>query len=223
MTERLPPPDVSRFPDLTGAHIRALPEGTLFGRIHFTQGDHPSSWNAFRGFGPTSCRFDHHDGPRGEHPTRAILYAAPVVSDAYGKTVPPLDACLVEVFRDTGVVDVTRGGPYFALFRISRPIRLLDLADTNWVTVAGGNAAISSGSRSDARAWSKAIYEHYSADDLDGLFYGCSNMPRGRSVALYERARSALSRFPELDLPLAGPALFGDVEVACSELGLELI
>jgi len=223
VTERLRPPDVSRFPEVADGHVRPLPVGSLLGRIHFTEGEHPSAWNAFRSFGPTSCRFDHHDGQRGEHPTRAILYAAPVIDDAYGRRVPPLDTCLVEVFRDTGVVDVTRGSPYFALFRTRRPLRLLDLVDSNWVTLAGGNAAISSGSRADAREWSKAIYERYPDGAVDGLFYGCSNMPRGRSVALYERARTALNPSPELDLPLAGPALFGDVEVACAQLGLELI
>ncbi|MGY1673082.1 hypothetical protein [Geodermatophilus sp. SYSU D00710] len=221
MTEKLPAPSVSRFPDLGSEHIRALPAGTLLGRIHFTGGAYPSAWNTFRRFGPTTCRFDHHDEPRGVHPRRAILYAAPTVNDADGRTVPVLDVCLVEVFRDTGVVDVSRNNPYFALFRLQHAVRLLDLVDSNWITVAGGNAAISSGSRTDSRKWSRAVYSTY--ESVDGLYYGCSNMPRGRSVALYERAEVALSTYPELDLPLSSPGLWGDVELACSQLGLSLV
>ena len=144
-----------------------------------------------------------------------------MVPGADGKPVAPLDTCLVEVFRDTGVVDVATNSPYFALFRLTRDLRLLDLADSRWITVAGGNAAISSG---QAREWARAIYRHYGDDEaLDGLFYSCSNMPTGRSVALFERSRNALPQHPALDLPLAHPGLWADVEYACIELGLDLV
>jgi len=147
-----------------------------------------------------------------------------VVPGADRRPLAPLDTCLVEVFRDTGVVDVATNNPYFALLRLTRDLRLLDLADSRWITVAGGNAAISSGRRSQAREWARAIYRHYGGSEApDGLFYSCSNMPNGRSVALFERSRNALSQHPALDLPLAHPGLWADVEYACTELGLDLV
>jgi len=222
VTQRLPPPEALRFPPLRDEFVRILQPGTLVGRIHFTSGRYPSSWNTFRAFGPTSNRFDHHTLPRRVHPVRAILYAAPRVHNAAGSVVSPLGTCLVEVFRDTGVVDVKTGSPYFALFRITREVRLVDLVDSNWVTVAGGNAAISSGPHRPAQEWARTIYRHY-GEAQGGLFYGCSNMPPGRSIALFETSRNALPGQPELDLPLAHPGLWPEVEYACSRLGLTLL
>jgi hypothetical protein len=223
VTDRLPPPDTSRFPPLNGEYLRVLPPDTLVGRIHFTNGPFPSAWNTFRAFGPTTNRFDHHPPPQRVHPVRAILYAAPIVPGPQGKPLVPLDTCLVEVFRDTGVVDVNLDSPYFALFRLTRQLRLLDLVDSRWITVAGGNGAISSGRRSQAREWARAIYRHYGEKAPDGLYYGCSNMPTGRSIALFEHSRDALPAHPELDLPLAHPGLWADVEYACTQLRLDLV
>jgi hypothetical protein len=223
VTERLLPPDRAQFPPLRAAYVRVLKVGTMVGRIHFTSGPHPATWGAFRRFGPTKNRFDHHPPPRQTHQRRAILCAAPVVRDVDAQVVPPLHTCLVEAFRDTGVVDTKTYRPYFALFRLRRPLRLLDLADSNWITVAGGNAAISSGPRGRSREWARAIYRHYPASDVHGLYYCCSNMPRGRSIALFERARTALPAHPEVDLPLSHPGLWSDVERACESLDLDLV
>lgn len=223
MTERLPPPDTSRFPALSTKYVRTLAVGTLVGRVFFTSGEYPSAWNQFRSFGPTANRFDHHLPPSRVHRDRAILYGAPVVRDVDGTVVPPLATCLLEVFRDSGVVDVKSNTPYFALFRVTRPLRLVDLVDSDWVTVAGGNAAISSGRRQSSREWARAIYAHYADDAVDGLYYGSSNLPRGRSLALFERARDSLPSNPELHLPLSEPGLANDLDILCEEVGLVLV
>jgi len=222
VTERLRSPDDERFPPLLAAHTRDLPAGTLIGRIHFATGGFPATWDAFRAYGPTKNRFDHHPGRPRTHPTRAVFYGAPVVRDPDGVLVSPLCTCLVEVFRDTGVVDVRLGSPYFVLFRLTRTVRLLDLVDGNWVTLAGGNALIWSGLRRVSREWSRAIYRTYDGA-VDGLYYGCSNMPRGRSLLLYEQGRDALPVTPEVDLPLSHPGLWAQVEACSAELGLGLV
>lgn len=224
MTEQLPPPDTAAFPALESAHVRVLPAGALLGRIHAQSGPNPSHWNEFRHLGPTSARFDHHPPPRAHHPDRGILYAAPALPDATGEPMPVLRTCIAECFRDRGTVELSRGQPSFVLFRIVAPLRLLDLADSIWVTQAGGNAAISSGLRTRAREWSRAIYGHYrGADELHGIHYGCSTIPPARSVALFERALDALPRRPALHRPLNDPALRPEVEVYATQLRLDLL
>jgi hypothetical protein len=125
------------------------------------------------------------------------------------------------VFRERGVVEVSRDAPFFVLFRMARPVRLLDLADSDWVTLAGGNAAIASGPRGIARDWSRAIYRRY--QDVDGLYYSCSTVPPARSVALYERAADAIPARPAAHLPLSHPALRTELEAYASELRLGLV
>lgn len=122
--------------------------------------------------------------------------------------------------RPTGVVDTHTASPYFVLFRAQRPMRLLDVVDSTWVSIAGGNAAICSGPRPRAREWSRAIYRHYRT--VDGIFYGASNLPPARAVALYERARPAMPARPELNLPLSHPGLGSAVGQACDRFGLPL-
>lgn len=72
---------------------------------------------------------------------------------------------------------------------LARPVRLLDLGDTDWVTVAGGNAAIFAGERSQSRKWARAIHANYR---VDGIVYTSSVNPAGRAVALWERAEDAM-------------------------------
>lgn len=222
MTERLGPPDTARFPRLVARRdLHIVPASHLLGRIYFAGGDHPAGWDSFRRFGPTTSRFDHHPPPARDHPSRAIAYGAVRTTPADREPVSALETCLLEVFRDTGVVDTHTGSPYFALFRVQRQVRLLDVVDSTWVTLAGGNAAICSGSRARAREWSRAIYGHYRT--IDGIFYGGSTLPPARAVALFERARSAMPSRPELNLPLSHPGLGSAVGRACDRFRLPLI
>lgn len=213
MTERLPPPDESLFPPLARDHVRTLDRGLLVGRIHATAGAHPTGWNEFRYFGPTTARFDHQPEPRRLHPSRRIMYAAAALPHVDGRAVPVLRTCVSEVFRERGAIELSRDAPYFVLFRLARPVRLLDLVGSDWVTLAGSNAAISSGPRRAARDWARAIYRHYPSEKLDGLFYSSSQVPSARSVALFERAANAMPPRPEAHLPLSHPSLRAELEV----------
>jgi hypothetical protein len=220
VTERLPRPATARFPTLQPVHIRELPVGTQLARIYRVRGDHPTAWNEFRAYGPLKYRFDHHPLPRGSHRFRSIMYVAAEGAMPTGIRRSSLRTCLAEVFRP-GPIALSRDSPYFALFDIVRTLRLLDLADSSWVTQAGGNGAICSGLRSTARDWSRAIYRHY--PDLDGLYYLCSHDSSARSVALYERAHDALPTAPTFNRALGDPALRAAVETYATELKLDLL
>jgi hypothetical protein len=198
-----------------------LPAGHQLGRIYPATGDHPTTWSAFRTWGSTTSRFDHHPHPPGNHSRHGVLYVAPHWKGTTRSRQPVLRTCLAEVFRDGRVVELSRDGAYFALFETTEPLRLLDVADTLWVTAAGGNAAISSGRHDDSRAWARAIWRTYR--DVDGILYGCSNIPPARSVVLFERARRAMPAAPSLNRPLADPALRGAIERFATDLALDLV
>ncbi|WP_347956136.1 RES family NAD+ phosphorylase [Gordonia aichiensis] len=223
MTEHLSPPDTSRFPDLDDQYVRTLDTTVTIGRIYFAGGPYPGMWDQFRSFGPTKSRFDHHQAPPTVHADRAIMYLAPALADARGRLTSSLETALVECFRDTGTVDARTDLPYFVTFTHTRPLRLLDVADSDWITTAGGNAAISSGTRDIARQWSTAIYEHYPADDIDGLVYTSSNMPANRAIALYERGADALPDRPTFNEPLDHIGLRPAIEQFAYRVGLSLI
>lgn len=207
MSERLDAPDPSRFPEVAKGHVHELPAGLLLGRVHSQAGVHPYRWNQFRSFGPTTARFDHHRPPPREKPDRSVLYAAP---NRPGDT-KVLRTCVAECFRDRGSIELNRDAPYFVLFRLTRPLRLLDMADSNWVALAGGNAAISSGPTGVCRDWSRAIWERYAGvQAVDGMLYTCSNDPSQRSAVLWERALDAVPARPVVHLPLTSADLRAD-------------
>jgi hypothetical protein len=224
VTERLPDPNLALFPALKARDVRVLPAGHLIGRIHSQAGQHPTSWDTFRSFGPTHSRFDHQPPPPKVHARRSVLYGVPRWAGPRRMAMPVLRTCVAECFRERGVVELSRDTPYFVLFQLARPLRLLDFSDNDWVSRAGGNAAISSGLRLTSQAWARAIYRHYTGPDaVDGIFYACSTIPAARSVALWERAASAVPKRPVLHRPLADPALRAELEYYADELKLGLV
>lgn len=220
MTEKLPKANRNKFPELRTSDVRLIEPGTLIGRIYSAAGQYATSWRTFRAWGPTTSRFDHQPGTAHAHDSRRILYAAPAIVGGNDDVYPVLKTCLAECYRERGMIEMSRDNPYFALFEVSRPLRLLDLADCDWLTRAGGNGAISSGLRSRSREWARAIYRAY--DFLDGVIYPSSHIPVARSVALWERAEDALPDRPSLNEPLIHIGLRAAIETYAAELGLSL-
>jgi hypothetical protein len=139
-------------------------------------------------------------------------------------TDPLLRTCIAERCAEKGFLDLRSNTPIFALFYNRTNIRLLDIADSDWVALAGGNAAIASGRRTTARKWARAIYSHYTGKDaFDGIYYASSIIPSARSVVLWERAKPNLEARPLLNMPLADPSLLAEIETYASQLQLQLI
>lgn len=196
--------------------IRTVPRGTRLWRIYFQGGEHPTGWSAFRYFGPTNSRFDHHlssaVGPgagAGMAPDRGILYAATEGS------VP-----FAEVFQEDRVIDRRRNGPWLVAFDLAAPVALLDLAG-DWPTRAGASAAINSGQRPRARRWSQRIYEAYPM--IAGLWYPSSMGGNRPAIALYERAARAMPGRPVFHRALADPALTAIVLRAAARFGYGVV
>jgi len=201
-----PPPaaDLARIPP----EIQKLPAGTLLWRLYFRGGKHPTFWNSFRAFGPTSSRFDHQlPPPRVQD--RAILYAA-----EHGAT------CLAEVFQDARVIDRSARDPWLVGFKLVSSLELLSLTGT-WPTRAGASMAINSGPRPRAQRRSRSFYEAYPG--IQGIYYGSSMHGSSPTVALYERAVPALPRVPAFHRPLSDPALLTVLRRVTRDLGYGLV
>ncbi|MBI4607327.1 MAG: RES family NAD+ phosphorylase [Planctomycetes bacterium] len=186
------------------ASVKAVSRGALLWRVYFRRGPHPAAWGAFRHFGPTSSRFDHHEEPPRVQ-ERGILYAA-----SGGIT------CFAEVFQETRIIDTLRHEPWLVAFRLARAIRLLDLTGS-WCTRAGASMAIATGPRPRARRWSRAVYAAYPG--LDGLWYPSSMHANQPAIALFERAAGAIPKAPAFHRALADPTAASAVHEAAQVVG----
>ena len=185
-----------------------LPVGTLLWRIYARGGTYPTTWNAFRTFGPLDARFDHHTHPKREQ-ERGIMYLG-----RRGLT------CFAEVFQRERIIDVHNGDPFLVAFRLSEPVRLLDLSG-HWPTTVGASMAINSGSRRRAKVWSRAIYAAY--PEAQGIWY-CSAMDANQPcVALYERGQHALPPVSSFHAALADPRLRLFVDRVATLLNYDVI
>ncbi|MDR3671924.1 MAG: RES family NAD+ phosphorylase [Holophaga sp.] len=180
-------------------------------RTYSQAGAHPTTWGQFRAWGPTNARFDHHLPPPCSQ-SREILYGA-IGADAAATTI-------AEVFQETRTVDRVRDAHTWVAFATVADLRLLDLTG-NWPTRAGASIALGSGPRPRARRWSVAIYDAY--PEVDGLTYPSSMNRNEPSVALYERARRAMPRYPVFNRTFSDPAVLGMLKNVCAPLGYLLV
>lgn len=187
---------------------KILPRGATLWRLYFRGGRHPTFWNTFRAYGPTSGRFDPQVPPPSSQ-TRTVLYAA-----ERGPT------CLAEVFQDTRVIDRAARDPWLAAFSLEQSLDLLDLTGS-WPTRAGASQAISSGPRPRAQRWSRAIYEAYPS--CQGIYYRSSMDGGSPCMALYDRASAALPSSPVFHRPLTDPALLPALKGVARETGYGLV
>jgi len=177
-------------------------------RVYFRGGAHPTRWDAFRAWGPTNARFDHHAPPSAVQ-QREILYAA-----ATGLT------CFAEVFQDGRIIDRSRNQPALVAFVTTRELVLLDLTGA-WPTLAGASMNINSGPRPRAQRWSRCIYDAF--PNIDGLYYPSSMHGNQPSVALCEPAKTAIPRAPSFNRLLSDPALLSVIRSAAHDIGYGLV
>jgi hypothetical protein len=181
-----------------------LPSGTNLFRIYDPIARHGArDARQFRYVGPFA-RFDHHRGT-GRRERRGIWYAG-----------LGLDVAVVEAF-DIGVVEpVTER---LARLRTNRELLLLDLHGRSAMR-AGTVTAISAADHAVAQAWSRYWYEHPEIfGELDGLYYPSAHNGEP-AVALYERARPALTLPRGRDAPLTDPDVLVEVRRVALAHGL---
>jgi hypothetical protein len=182
----LNPPSVKTLQSIP-AVIHSLKADTEVARIFFAGGSHPTTWDAFRYFGPTSSRFDHHQLQAG----KAAIQNRGVMYLAEGQQSIP--TCLAEIFQATRIIDRHHKQPVLAIFKTTKDLALVDLRGT-FCTTLGASTAIHSGPRPKAQRWSAQLYSAYPA--VDGLYYCSSMYGNAPAIALYERAQRAIPARP---------------------------
>jgi hypothetical protein len=201
------PPAPKRF--LVAPDAYRMGASALLWRIYFRAGQRATTWNAFRHLGPTNSRFNHHTFPK-RIQDRGIIYAT-TGRDA-------ICTALAETFQDTRLIDRYRDEPWIVGFSLAKDLILLNTGGS-WPVRAGGNMAINSGSRKNARDWSRAIYRSY--PNIRGIFYP-SSLTNQPCVALYERAAKNLPVIPAFNESLASPKLFAGLTQLASRLNYAL-
>lgn len=205
-------PDLDQLRGLTPS-LTTLPAGTTVHRIYRRGGTHPTLWDEFRYFGPTSSRFDHRvrdaEGKAHEQ-DRGIIYAATDIVTA-----------LAESFQLKRAVNRAANQPWLVSAQSSCDLSLLDLTDTFPVR-AGGSMKLVSGATAYSQNWSRAFYECYPA--IHGLYYP-SSLTNRPVMGLYEHA-SSLDPFefpPRFHRALNDALLLEPLRNACREIGYDLI
>ena len=206
-------PDSSRLRELT-ASTRQVPAGTRLARVYFRDGPHPTRWNAFRYFGPTESRFDHHEANalgEGVVRERGIMYIG-------------LNAitCLAEVFQHPGrTINRSRRSPWLVIFELQSQLSLLDLSG-RFTLRAGASMKLATGPTSYSRNWARGFYDAY--PQIEGLWYP-SSMTNEPVIALNERADriSVLPATPMFHRALNDPILLTPLRNSAEDHGYDLI
>jgi hypothetical protein len=149
--------------------------------------------------------------PSDDYPDFGIMYVA-LGNQAF-------TAAIAETFQDsdgqtTGPIDRRYRRPMFTMFESAEALVLLNL-NSGWITRAGGNQAICSGSRAMAQAWAREIY---AAHPVDGVFYGSSIWGPGSCAAIWERGERAVPSAPLVSRSLEDPYLDGAIASAAIAL-----
>lgn len=179
--------------------IQELPAGTKVARIFFAGGNHPTTWDTFRHYGPSASRFDHQlldDNGLPHEQARGVMYLA-----EGGESIP---TCLAEVFQTTRIIDRYSRNPILVGFELADSLTLLDLSGT-FATAIGASMAIHSGPRPRARRWAQQLYLAY--PEVDGFLYCSSMYSNERAIALFERGQRAIPKRPVFHRELKDPVL----------------
>lgn len=205
-------PDPERFRRLEPCLV-ALPVGTVLHRIYRRGGAYPTLWNAFRHYGPTAARFDHHvpdaEGQAHEQ-TRGVIYAASDIVTA-----------LAEVFQQRRLVNRRLDAPWLVSATLAGPLSLLDLRDT-FALRTGASMKLVSGPTVYAQAWSRGFYDAYPG--IHGLYYP-SSLTNRPVLALYERALTGkpFAEPPRFHRALGDALLLEPLRNASREIGYDLL
>lgn len=211
-------PKLSRTPDLDRLanlepELAVLEPGILLYRIYFRTGPFPTTWRAFRRFGPVS-RFDHQVRDAEGLPQiqdRAVLYAAGDVPTAFAETFR----------RNRRRIDRARREPWLAAFETRAPLTLLDLGDTFRVR-AGASMKLVDGPFSFSQAWARGFHETYTG--IDGIRYP-SSLTNRPVVALFERADddASLAETPTFNRALLDSTFDRVIRNLAVEIGYSLV
>ena len=184
-------------------------DGPLW-RIVRAAGEHPSTWDQLRRFGPVKgLRYDPWDTAPGLQ-DRGVMYAATDAVTAFA-----------EVYQRPRSITRAAGGATLASWHPTRPLLLLDLTGTFMVR-NGASASVSTGPKRFTQAWA-ARFDQQLGGEIDGLWHP-SAMTAHPLVTLFERSVSVNS-FPnrsEFHRALTDPLMNRLLARVATELSFQL-
>ena len=185
-----PPPTRPVSPAIT-----ILAPGTRLIRIY-----DPTKYNTrattFRYYGPLG-RFDHHQ--------HSLSSPAIDVNRGINYWGLNLSCCLVEVFGDTGIIEIER--QQVGIVELSQSIKLLELRGSGAMKAGSVSALSSVPDRELSQAWSRYFYENPALyDEIDGIIFSNAHN-QDTALALYERAESKLQAARIQSIPLSAESL----------------
>lgn len=187
-----------------------LEKGEQVYRLFFAGGEHPTTWDAFRHFGPTASRFDHHlldtHGVAQEQ-SRGIMYLA-----SGSQAIP---TCLAEVFQTARIIDTRSRAPVLCCFALEADVTLLDLTGAFATKLRA--STIGGCDRALARRWAQRLYDAY--PDTDGILHTSSMYPGQPAIALFERGAASLATRPLFHRQLQDLALTSVIEQTAQKIG----
>jgi hypothetical protein len=185
-----PPPNRPISPEIT-----ILDSGTQLIRI-YDPTQYSTQAITFRYYGSIN-RFDHH-----QHPHSLPAMDANRGINYWGLN---LSCCLVEVFGDTGIIEIDR--QQVAIVELTQSLELLELRGSGAMK-AGTVAAISSvADRALSIGWSRFFYENTNLySEIDGIIFSNAHN-QDTAIALYERAESKLQAARIRSIPLVSSSL----------------
>ena len=150
----------------------------------------------FRYYGPLG-RFDHH-----QHSLSSPAVDANRGINYWGLN---LSCCLVEVFGDTGIIEIAR--QQVGIVELSQSMKLLELRGSGAMK-AGSVAALSSvPDREISQAWSRYFYDNSDLyGEIDGIIFSNAHN-QDAAIALYERAEPKLQAARIQSIPLAAESI----------------
>lgn len=122
-----------------------------------------------------------YDAPRGEY---GVLYAAADPHCAFIETLGQETGCRIVTWSELARRE-------WARIRVSRPLRLIDLATSGGLARIGADARLFAGNHAVSRRWSKALRAHPVRPD--GILYPARHDPARQACALYDHCKPLVS------------------------------
>ncbi|MGH7999811.1 MAG: RES family NAD+ phosphorylase [Brasilonema sp.] len=160
-------------------------------------------------FAPPAC-YKPLERKQWDDPERGVYYAAPV---------DLLSSCLVEVFGDTGCIEIT--DHQIAIITCTSRLRLLDVRGSGAMLAGANDATLAkTPKRGLSQAWSRYFYEQKEIyPEIEGIIY-CNAHNDEEAIAIYERAKHLLQL--KNVLPLKHELLRDVILKAAEENNLEV-
>jgi hypothetical protein len=135
-----------------------------------------------------------------------VLYAGDTLDTCFVETFLRLDTPQQTTKRSVSEADLRRR--CVTAITALRPLRLVDFRGAGLARI-GADARLCAGNHSEASPWARALWAH--PDQPDGIAYPARHNPQGTSLALFDRADTAVSFSAPVPLAVLPAQVLADI------------